>query len=381
MAAPSPRVLETDTSAPSVDENNNNNSNQSPRVVNTTTTTTTTVDRLRNRLRTNPVRNQSQNELATKSVRNSGRSRQVRTNAVRLQSITEENLPHTTGTTIRKSFKKGTLNGKITSYDKKREYYMIEYEDRDSEELRHKTNTAIDQLKRLTRSRLQAKTAVQNNNNNQPKMESTTNNKLPPHHAMAVFDETTGKVLEYRHLIKHKDPKIRKKWQLPGANEFGRTMQGVGKTRSKEDKIEGIDTMHLIKKCDIPKNKKITYARFCSDARPQKSETHRTRLTAGGDRLDYEGKTSTDTAGLETIKIHINSTISRKEAKYMCIDIGNMYLNTKLLSPEYIWIHIDLIPEEIQHEYNTKEFTDKDGYVYMEVTGGIYGLFTKWISC
>jgi hypothetical protein len=43
------------------------------------------------------------------------------------------------GTTIRKSFKKGTLNGKITSYDKERENYMIEYEDRDSEELRYKT--------------------------------------------------------------------------------------------------------------------------------------------------------------------------------------------------------------------------------------------------
>jgi hypothetical protein len=61
-----------------------------------------------------------------------------------------------------------------------------------------------------------------------------------------------------------------KKWQLSGANEFGRTMQGVGKTRSKEDKIEGTYTMHLIKKCDIPKDKKITYARFCSDVRPQK---------------------------------------------------------------------------------------------------------------
>jgi hypothetical protein len=169
------------------------------------------------------------------------------------------------------------------------------------------------------------------------------------------------RLLEYRHLTKHKDPEIRKKWQLSGANEFGRTMQGVGKTRSKDDRIERTDTMHLIHKCDIPKNKKMTYARFCSDIRPQKTETHRTRLTAGGDRLDYEGKTSTDTAGLETIKIHINSTISRKEAKYMCIDIENMYLNTRLLSPEYMRIHIDLIPEEIQHEYNTKEFADKDG--------------------
>lgn len=58
------------------------------------------------------------------------------------------------------------------------------------------------------------------------------------------------------------------------------------------------------------------YARFCSDIGTQKAETHQTRLTAGGDRFDYEGRTSTDTAGLETVKIHSNSTISRKEAYY-----------------------------------------------------------------
>jgi hypothetical protein len=134
--------------------------------------------------------------------------------------------------------------------------------------------------------------------------------------------------------------------------------------------------LHLIKKCNIPTGRKITYARFVSEIRLQKAEIHRTRLTAGGDRLDYEGKTSTDTAGLETIKIHINSTISRakKGAKYLCIDIGNMYLNTKLLAPQYMRIHIDLIPEEIREEYNTDEFMDENGFVYMDVTGAIYGL-------
>ena len=193
---------------------------------------------------------------------------------------------------------------------------------------------------------------------------------------MPVFDETTGKMLEYRHLLKHPDPLVRKQWQRSSANEFGRTMQGVGKNRPKEEGIEGTDTMHLIKKCDIPKGKQITYARFVSEIRLQKAETHRTRLTAGGDRLDYDGKTSTDTAGLETIKIHINSTISRAKegARYLCIDIGNMYLNTKLLAPEYMRIHIDLIPEEIRQEYNTEAFMDENGFVYMEVTGAIYGL-------
>ena len=37
-------------------------------------------------------------------------------------------------------------------------------------------------------------------------------------------------------------------------------------------------------------------------------------------------------------------------------------------------IHRNLIPEEIKLEYNTAEFTDQDGYVYIEVTGAIYGL-------
>jgi hypothetical protein len=51
-----------------------------------------------------------------------------------------------------------------------------------------------------------------------------------------------------------------------------------------------------------------------------------------------------------------------------------MYLNTKLLVPEYMRIHINLIPEEIREEYNTDEFMDENEFVYMEVTGAIYGL-------
>ena len=42
----------------------------------------------------------------------------------------------------------------------------------------------------------------------------------------------------------------------------------------------------------------------------------------------------------------------------MCIDICNMYLNTKLLSPEYMRIHSDLILEEMKQEYNTTNVVD-----------------------
>ena len=43
-------------------------------------------------------------------------------------------------------------------------------------------------------------------------------------------------------------------------------------------------------------------------------------------------------------------------------------MNTKLLSLEYMQVHRNLIPEEIKLEYNTAEFTDQDGYVYIKVT-------------
>ena len=97
------------------------------------------------------------------------------------------------------------------------------------------------------------------------------------------------------------------------------------------------------------------------------------RLTVGGNLLEYEGKTSTESASLETIKIHLNSTISTKEAKYAAADIGNFYTNSKLDSPEYMRIHLSLIPQEIIEEYNAMEFVDIDGYVYVEITGAMYG--------
>jgi hypothetical protein len=55
-------------------------------------------------------------------------------------------------------------------------------------------------------------------------------------YAMPVFDETTGNMLEYRHLINHPDPKVRKQWQILSADKFGRTMQGVRKKLTQRNK-------------------------------------------------------------------------------------------------------------------------------------------------
>ena len=115
----------------------------------------------------------------------------------------------------------------------------------------------------------------------------------------------------------------------------------------------------------VPIGKKITYAYFCCDVWLQKDDINQTRLTVGGDKLEFNGKTSTETAGLGTIKIHLNSTISTTDVKYAVADIRNFYTNSKLKSSEYIKIHLSLIPQEIIDEYDVMKYIETDGYIYV----------------
>ena len=50
--------------------------------------------------------------------------------------------------------------------------------------------------------------------------------------------------------------------------------------------------MFFTTKDRIPKDRKITYANFICNIHPKKLETHRVRLTAGGDKIDYAGDPS-----------------------------------------------------------------------------------------
>ena len=55
-----------------------------------------------------------------------------------------------------------------------------------------------------------------------------------------------------------------------------------------------------MKKEQVPKNKTAMYASVVVNKRPEKEEVNRTRITAGGDQLEFQGDTSTETAGLES---------------------------------------------------------------------------------
>ena len=98
-------------------------------------------------------------------------------------------------------------------------------------------------------------------------------------------------------------------------------------------------------------------------------------MTCMGNRVQYDGETSTDTAGLETIKIHANHVISSPGAKFCDADMGNFYVNTFLPEPVYMRIHRKDIPQEIYDKYHlTPNHIDKDGYAMVEVIKAIYGL-------
>ena len=77
----------------------------------------------------------------------------------------------------------------------------------------------------------------------------------------------------------------------------------------------------------------MTYVQFIFSVRPEKKENNRTRLTVGGDRIDYPGEVATPMADMLLAKIIFNSVTGTEGARFMTIDISNLYLMTPLKRP------------------------------------------------
>ena len=184
----------------------------------------------------------------------------------------------------------------------------------------------------------------------------------------AVLDADTGKLLEYRDLLKGPDKEL---WYNGCSKEFARLCNGRLK-----DNTKGTNTLFFIKPQDLPPGKKPTYLRICANYRPQKEDPYRIRFTVGGNLINYNGETYTPTADLTTAKLLLNSVISTEGAKFLCIDLSNFYLKSPFTSPdeyEYMWIPLWAIPEDIMKEYNIKELA-QNGRVLTEIRTGMYGL-------
>jgi hypothetical protein len=180
---------------------------------------------------------------------------------------------------------------------------------------------------------------------------------LLPEMANAVICPETGKSLKHQEVITTLRYKI--KWMRSTANEINR--------------LYNTNTIRFIRRSDIPKGRKVTYGSFAVDIKDHKEEKERTRLTVGGDQIEYPGDKPTRTADLTTAKILINSVITTLGAKFLVIDIKNFYLNTPLGRFEYMVINLSSLPQETIDKYDLIELS-QDGKVYIEIQKGMYGL-------
>jgi hypothetical protein len=198
------------------------------------------------------------------------------------------------------------------------------------------------------------------------------NMHMPKHFTHSITDPDTSNTKEYHHLIQH--PKTKDKWTRSFANELGRLPNGVG-TQMKS----GTQTIHYIAHMQVPSNHTVTYGRIVVLLRPQKSEVECTQLTVGGNLTNYPGNRSTKTAGLMTANLLFNSVVSTLGAKFMGMDLKNFYLYMPLNHFEYMMkMPIYLIPDEIIEQYKLLPLV-YNGYIYIEIQKGMYGLLQAGI--
>ncbi len=87
------------------------------------------------------------------------------------------------------------------------------------------------------------------------------------HHAIAVMDANTGKLFNYRQLMR--SAKHRQTWSLSSANKFGRLANGIeGRIKNPTNMIEFI-CQH---EGQTERMKDVTYRQFVCMVQPEKAE-------------------------------------------------------------------------------------------------------------
>jgi hypothetical protein len=176
--------------------------------------------------------------------------------------------------------------------------------------------------------------------------------------ASSATDDITGKPLRFRALRKGPEADI---WEQASREEFIRLMRET-------------KTMSPCHPSEVPEGQKTSYYnQVCSIKIKEGRRVARVRGTFGGEVIDYDGETTALTAALPTIKLLANDIISDPTAKALVVDIKDFYLMSDLLRPEFMWINLADMPDDIQAEFDTARYAVA-GRVLMKVVKGIYGL-------
>jgi hypothetical protein len=182
-----------------------------------------------------------------------------------------------------------------------------------------------------------------------------------------VLNKTTGHLMGMRHLLvnsKHKEV-----WGKSYTKKLGRLAQGMPGVS------KGTDTIVFIRCKDIPNDCKcdVTYARVCVNYYPEKEDPNHIRVTVGGNLLHYPGDSGTPTVDMITVKLHLNSVISTKNAHYCTIALKDFYLITPMDQQEYMRMKISNLPPNFIKSYNLNELAPNEGTIYVKIQKGMYG--------
>jgi hypothetical protein len=117
----------------------------------------------------------------------------------------------------------------------------------------------------------------------------------------------------------------------------------------------------------------VTYACIVINHQPQKDDPNRVYITVGSSLINYPYELTTRTANMVSAKIMWNSVVSTPGAKFGGADIKNMYLKMPPDRYKYMRMPLSLFPDDIIVHYNLLEKV-LNGFVYMEIHRGMYGL-------
>jgi hypothetical protein len=102
----------------------------------------------------------------------------------------------------------------------------------------------------------------------------------------------------------------------------------------------------------IPKNQTVTFACVVVHFCPLKVDPHQICITAGGTLINYPGKLSMWTANIIPSKLMWNSVLSTESAKYMCLNIKNLFLTAPLDRFKYMKMPIALFQDWSVKQYH-----------------------------
>jgi hypothetical protein len=172
------------------------------------------------------------------------------------------------------------------------------------------------------------------------------------------------------------------------AREAAGPRGGYWRLAKREEHMRLLDSGSIVAmhRRDIPQGQVVTYynpqlKEKLKDVNGTPHVEYRVRGTFGGNRSNYTGPVSSNTAEYPVVKILMNATVSDRihkdpNTKFATADMVDFYLGTDLDQPGYMQINADDLGDELIDLYNLSSFVallNGKRVVYFKVLKALYG--------